>query len=287
MFVDFAEKKWENCVMGKVSQQKWYKKNYERILRKNREHYAKRKKENSESYKSERRRHKEYYAKNKEKLLKQVKEYGFKNREKKRAVTREWYKKNRERASKRDKEKRLKHGDKIRARARFRRSQNPEYHRLKGREWRNRNLERARATQKKSREKHVKAIALRHKRWVQANRDKVRAYWKKYYSTPEGKIQRSLRGRLRAAVKKQGAKKFKTTFKLVGCSLQTLMKYLESKFKPGMSWENYGLLTWHIDHIKPVSKFNLLDPIEQRKCFHYTNLQPLWAKENIKKSARY
>ena len=54
-----------------------------------------------------------------------------------------------------------------------------------------------------------------------------------------------------------------------------------------MTWENYGLETWHLDHIKPVSKFNLLDVDEQKKCFHYTNLQPLWAKDNIKKSNKF
>ena len=51
-----------------------------------------------------------------------------------------------------------------------------------------------------------------------------------------------------------------------------------------MSWDNYG--QWHIDHIRPCSGFNLLDPIEQRVCFHYTNLQPLWAGDNLKKSNR-
>ena len=56
------------------------------------------------------------------------------------------------------------------------------------------------------------------------------------------------------------------------------------RFKEGMSWRNYGFYGWHIDHIKPVSKFNLLDQKQQKKCFNYKNLQPLWAKENFLKS---
>ena len=60
-------------------------------------------------------------------------------------------------------------------------------------------------------------------------------------------------------------------------------KYLEAKFQYGMSWENYG--EWHVDHIKPCSSFNLEDPEEQKKCFHYKNLQPLWAKDNLAKGA--
>jgi putative phage-type endonuclease len=57
--------------------------------------------------------------------------------------------------------------------------------------------------------------------------------------------------------------------------------FLETKFKEGMTWENHG--EWHIDHIKPCASFNLLDDYEQKKCFHYKNLQPLWATENLRK----
>lgn len=62
-----------------------------------------------------------------------------------------------------------------------------------------------------------------------------------------------------------------------------LKKHLEIKFTKGMSWENYG--KWHVDHIKPCAKFDLTKESEQRKCFHYTNLQPLWAIDNFKKGA--
>ena len=60
------------------------------------------------------------------------------------------------------------------------------------------------------------------------------------------------------------------------------MGYIESKFKEGMTWENYG--TWHLDHIYPCSKFDLTKEEEQRICFHYSNLQPLWASQNMSKS---
>ena len=63
------------------------------------------------------------------------------------------------------------------------------------------------------------------------------------------------------------------------------MGYLEAKFTEGMTWENHGL--WHIDHIKPCSSFNLLIEDEHHKCFHYSNLQPLWAKDNLSKSANF
>jgi hypothetical protein len=93
---------------------------------------------------------------------------------------------------------------------------------------------------------------------------------------------KTLRTRLGSALKSQKAIKSNKTMDLVGCSIPYLRGYLEAKFKEGMTWENHG--EWHIDHIKPCASFNLLDEVEQKKCFHYKNLQPLWASENLSKS---
>lgn len=70
--------------------------------------------------------------------------------------------------------------------------------------------------------------------------------------------------------------------KFIGCSLEELKQHLEKQFKPGMTWENYG--KWHVDHIQPLSSFNLQDDKEIKKACHFTNLQPLWARENLQKS---
>lgn len=70
---------------------------------------------------------------------------------------------------------------------------------------------------------------------------------------------------------------------LIGCTKQELVAHIESLFLPGMTWNNHGLRGWHIDHIKPLSKFNLLNEEELREATHYKNLQPLWAKDNILK----
>lgn len=71
---------------------------------------------------------------------------------------------------------------------------------------------------------------------------------------------------------------------LLGCSAKELRRHLESQFKPWMNWGNYG--RWHIDHIQPCASFDLTDPKQQEICFHYTNLQPLEAKKNIRKRAK-
>lgn len=79
----------------------------------------------------------------------------------------------------------------------------------------------------------------------------------------------------------RGRNKSASTQKLIGCSIDELKKHLESKFTEGMNWENYG--DWHVDHIIPCASFDFSKEDEQKKCFHYTNLQPLWAKDNLRK----
>jgi hypothetical protein len=73
--------------------------------------------------------------------------------------------------------------------------------------------------------------------------------------------------------------------KLLGCTVKELKAHLAAQFRPGMSWGNYG--EWHIDHLRPCASFDLTDPEQQRQCFNYTNLQPLWAKDNLSKGSRY
>jgi hypothetical protein len=98
---------------------------------------------------------------------------------------------------------------------------------------------------------------------------------------PVQKIRMNLGTRLWQVVSKKHGK----TMELTGCTTEELIKHLSSKFTEGMTLENYG--EWHIDHIKPCASFNLGDPGEQHKCFHWTNLQPLWAADNIRKGSKY
>lgn len=97
------------------------------------------------------------------------------------------------------------------------------------------------------------------------------------------KMRCNLRARIRIALKSQGAKRLKNTEAIIGCSIHELRKHLESQFAEGMTWDNHG--DWHIDHIKPCAAFDLTNEEQQRECFHYSNLQPLWAVDNIKKGA--
>jgi hypothetical protein len=126
--------------------------------------------------------------------------------------------------------------------------------------------------------------------WRKENREKIQSTNTNYeknrkLTDPEFKLLKTLRTRLGSAIKRQNSNKNNTTIELLGCSVSFLRGFLEAKFKEGMTWENHG--EWHIDHIKPCASFNLLDENEQKKCFHYTNLQPLWASENLSKGCKY
>ena len=129
-------------------------------------------------------------------------------------------------------------------------------------------------------------------------RDQKKDYARKRYQIdPVFKIKSNLKSRVGMLIRggKINKKVSKTKFAMdmLGTSIEELIKYIEKKWHPHpitnepMTWKNHAIKGWHIDHIKPVSKFNLTKLSEQKKCFNYKNLQPLWAEENLKKSAKY
>lgn len=119
--------------------------------------------------------------------------------------------------------------------------------------------------------------------------ERTKHYYRKYYSDIETKTRILLRNRLKTVLKTQLNRKkikFKAVEKtedILGCTIEQLVKHLESQFESWMTWENYGHQTWHIDHIIPLSKFDLTLDSEIRKACHYTNLRPLKASENFRK----
>lgn len=115
----------------------------------------------------------------------------------------------------------------------------------------------------------------------QENKQKIYRYRKNRIKTDiKTKLARRLRDRLRVAIKNK--QKSGSAIRDLGCTIDQFKLYLEFLFQIGMNWSNYG--EWHIDHIMPLSSFNLENREDLLKAVHFTNLQPLWAKDNLKKS---
>jgi hypothetical protein len=124
--------------------------------------------------------------------------------------------------------------------------------------------------------------AERFKKFKEANPNYWRDWEAERRKNPSIRIAKNARNRIRRAL--LGENKSANTEKLIGCTIEELTKHLERKFLPGMTWENYG--SWHVDHKRPCISFDLSKPSHQRACFHFKNLQPLWARDNIAKGGR-
>ncbi|MEN6378381.1 MAG: hypothetical protein ABFD15_02215 [Methanofastidiosum sp.] len=137
--------------------------------------------------------------------------------------------------------------------------------------WRLKNADKIRQQNKRYREEHTEESKIYHR--------------KRMESDPKYRITRSLRTRLNSALKWQGVRKTKHTLDLIGCSVDFLKKHIESQFLRGMTWDNYGREGWSIDHIIPCASFDLVKIKDQKRCFNYKNLRPLWEVDNWKKNS--
>lgn len=201
-------------------------------------------------------------------------------KEKMREYQREWYRKNRKdnpiyakQRKKRSKERRKKFGKDYR-------EKNLCKIRSYDREWKRQyKLNNPNKVKEKRRERYYRE--REDKGWVDKHRAYMRNYLKKW-RTGDNKISANLRTRMNMAIR--NGKKCAGTSELIGISIVGLKKHLEAQFTDGMTWDNYG--KWSIDHIRPLASFDMSIEAEQKKAFHYINLQPLWAKENSSKGAK-
>lgn len=159
----------------------------------------------------------------------------------------------------------------------------------KSKEYNRKNKEKVYAKNKAYRQKNKESVGHQRAMYQKIKRSQINAqqamYRKKRSDTDISfKIANNLRSRFKQAIKKNF--KSGSAVRDLGCSVEYLRKYLESKFQEGMSWENWSIYGWHIDHIKPLSSFDLTDRNQLLEACHYTNLQPLWAVDNWKKRAK-
>jgi hypothetical protein len=129
--------------------------------------------------------------------------------------------------------------------------------------------------------KYPEKVAAQTLAWQRNNKQ----YIKEYKSEPSRHLAANLRSRLSKALSRK--QKTVSMSEYLGCSLDELRTYIESKFEPGMTWSNYSVNGWHVDHIKPLNKFDLTDPDQLNEACCYTNLQPMWAGDNRSKGDSY
>jgi Prasinovirus endonuclease VII len=184
---------------------------------------------------------------------------------------REWARKNPEKKAANDQASYLRHREKRLASLKQYALQKPEICRAAKRAYYDRNREEC--LLRASEHQKLPESKIRKKEWTSKQR----------LENVNFRLGHYIRTRIWWALKKNH--KVEATASLLGCSIEHLKLWLTFYFQPGMSWSNYG--QWHIDHIKPCARFDLSDPVQQKECFHYTNLQPLWAKDNLSKGAKY
>ena len=139
---------------------------------------------------------------------------------------------------------------------------------------------------KESRKKYSKenkeAIFETKKKWYQKNKEKIKKSLRdKYKTNPLFKLKVNLRNRTRIAFTHNGYSKNSKTEIILGVSWEICKAHIERQFTKGMNWDNHG--DWHIDHIIPLASADTEEQIV--KLCHYSNLQPLWAIDNLSKSA--
>lgn len=169
------------------------------------------------------------------------------------------------------------------------------------------NKERLAAYQKQYRNKNKETLQERSKNYYLNNMDRVKKRAKNFYaenkreiidrqiklakikrrSNPQVWLAESMRAKINYLIKVEKARSNNLGLKFLGCDLNTFKNHISKQFKDGMTWENHGFYGWHIDHKIPYCAFDLTKKSDREKCFHYSNLQPLWAKENLEKQGSW
>jgi hypothetical protein len=132
---------------------------------------------------------------------------------------------------------------------------------------------------------NTKRVLKRVSSYQKNDKDRYNTYQRRINSSPNYRLAKNLRKRIYKFIRGE----YRTSY--VGCTLDKLKTYIESKFQPGMTWENYGAYmgnnkVWNLDHIKSLASFDLTDLEQLKVASHYTNIQPMWAIDNIRKGKK-
>jgi len=187
-----------------------------------------------------------------------------------RIFSRQWYQANKKRAAEQSKSSRERNASNITEATKLYRQKNRERIRIWMKNWKSRNRQ------------HVSEYS---KNYCKTNRTRLSKYVKeKAKNDIQYRLSRQLRSRFADAVR--GRQRSASAVSNLSCTIEEFKSYLSSLWLPGMSWENWGRGPgkWHIDHVRPLGGFDLTSPDQQKIACHYTNLQPLWEEDNLRKN---
>ena len=260
----------------KAQKKAWSKANREKVKASTKAYYEANKEKRLEY-------HKKYYDANQDK----IKAYREANKEKIKVQQKEWREKNLDLKKNTDKNYYRNNLEKAKLSRKLWAEKNAERKKIMDKNYYEKNKEKHYLAGKAYRELNKEKVKLYHKNYREINKKRLNARRSVYVEERrktdiQFKLSLNLRFRLNRAIR--GNYKAGSAIRDLGCSIEELKKHLESKFQEGMSWDNWSYEGWHIDHIKPLASFDLTDRNQLLQACHYTNLQPLWAKDNIAKS---
>lgn len=240
------------------------------------------------------------YAKNNETLKENRKIYRKKNEQKIKEDKKQYRKNNKEKIAEKDKIYREANKEKLSAKKKQYWQENREDLLKKKKEYRQKNKEKITKSEKYHYENNKEQILVRQKKYYETNKEKILEKNKEYKKNNKEKLNQRLNERRNTDIQYKLAinlrsrlyQALKNNYKVgsavqdLGCNISEFKVYLESLFQEDMSWDNYGKDGWHIDHIKPLASFDLTNREQLLEACHFTNLQPLWAKDNLSKGAK-
>ena len=247
-------------------------------------------------------RKKKYRQDNKEKIKEQQKKYREENKDKIKELNKKYRQENKEKI----KEQQKKYYEDNKEQKKKYREENKEKLKELNKKYYEDNKEQIKEQKKKYREENKEKIKELNKNYYEENKDKIKEYQKKHREDNKEKVKErenkyknnryrtDINFRVSKCIRRSiyrmfiGGVKTGKSMELLGCDINFIIEHLESQFTDEMNWENHGDI-WHIDHIKPMAKFNNLStcPIEQRLCSNWRNLQPLLVNDNLEKSDKW
>lgn len=209
------------------------------------------------------------------------------NKDREKARLARQYRENKERENEKNRRNYFKRRDEINAHRKIYREANKEQIRLRSKKWREEKAEHCKKQKAKYYQINKDRVSARVARWQSQNKDKIAAARKRYYrevlvKDPVTMMKTRARNRIAEMFRKKAVPKRGKTKDMLGCEWETLKDHIEGQFRGGMTWENRNL--WHIDHIVPLASAET--EADLIKLCHYTNLQPMWARENKSKNAK-